>query len=907
MLQNLEPHIVIEGHRIASPIRADHRHLTGARFFAEAGGENARRVNIRRVRLSNDPNADRDLAPGQTPTTPYALLPTYEIGWYSILPTDFTQEPSSFELAARREAQAILQLERGSINEKTTQDADDLARLAIIKAQLAQLADNGLGYVGTIYDAMGTKAKGVWYGLAVGNVPIHWKYTKGIRPDRSISVRLKRLEAPPRQGTHEYALILGDNDKRYALVVGKDKEIQWRHYRPMKAARREGLELQLHEALDAGRLTAADETVLAGYDAQHAQITDAAKGSEKTPEQTARLLELKRLEERLRDDKKRLNDAARELADEIRKELYYEVVTVAVPEFIKTTVGVPLDITIEWLRRGGALITVGNNEPFVWFDSRVKKSKKYGRMLNKGSRLEIKSTGGKWSLALGAPIYSTKSLAFSAPYTLAPEAAGLVVFTGDCSPGPLSKVGEEYTAADLAAFPGVRVTAKVVEVSAPLRVPGLNVTLPGLYQTRLIMFSGGDYAAEVHNLEQILVPAVPVPTGVIYDSDQHRDQKGVSHFIDLQTAALEANSVEAKCIFRDGLIENSAGAKVRESGLPFASLVGRIATVSLAPESGPKDMQVWRGRIAEDSYDRLQSLSGDEDDEGESDLTPMPNAYAERVLTVTGMEQVAAKLADAQVSLNGLELGPALRLCASLAGFQPEEYALIPDGPILGIDTLPLAALGELPTIKPDDTTTWLQFMRQVVKDHAPTYELATGDQGLYLRSLEEVNRPDLEYSEDAPSDSNLRLLKGLSLVQNLDDFANRVVVIGAEDETTKKRIQIEERLTHSTDPRFEGRSLVFVGDDFTHVEGPNDSIDSDDKAHGLGRKVLDKKGRPPLYGTFHVPYRADVKEGQLIYNKGRQFVVTRKERGHINSGEGVQVMDLSVRLCSDKIKPTAG
>jgi hypothetical protein len=43
-----------------------------------------------------------------------------------------------------------------------------------------------------------------------------------------------------------------------------------------------------------------------------------------------------------------------------------------------------------------------------------------------------------------------------------------------------------------------------------------------------------------------------------------------------------------------------------------------------------------------------------------------------------------------------------------------------------------------------------------------------------------------------------------------------------------------------------------------------------------------------------------------LAYVKGRQFLVERKEKAHINSGEGVQVMELSLRVTRDELRPDA-
>lgn len=904
-----EPRARIYGHRIASPLKAVHKALTGADFFREAGGALGRRVNVRRVRLSNDPTADRDLAPGQTAKTPYVLLPGYGIRWYSIEPTNFVQHVGPRELELRAEARAILETERLALQSKTKPTDDERRRLDTIAAQLAQLADDGQGYVNTVYDCMGTKAKGVWYGLAAPDVPLDWEYAKSIRPGRSLSFRLKRLEATQGQGLHEYALVFGNDRTRYALVFGKDKEIEWRHYRPMSKATREGLELQLAQAQDAGRLTAADEKTLAGYDAEHAAVKEAAKGKKPDAAQAARLAELKRLEDRLREGKKQLTDAGRALAEEITKRLYYDVATVAVPEFVKTTIGVAIDITIEWLRKGGVLITVGNNEPFTWWNPLVKKTKKYGQLLERGSRLRIRSTGGKWSLAMGAPVYE-RGLLFGAPYSLAPGANGLVQFIADASPGPLVARPTFWETDPDPDLPGARVAAQVFVIRPERRIEELGVTIPAVYQTRLELATAGDYAPEVHNLELLIAPVVPAIGPLIHDSAQAVDAAGVSHLIDLQTAALEGNSVEARLTYRDGLLPDGG----RESGLPALSLVGRVCDVTLVdPASGQEHAVAWRGRIIEDSYDNLQSLAAGTgvatetpEPGSEPDLAPMPNAYSERTLTVVGLEQVANKLADAQVSVNGLSIGEALRLYGTLAGLQPEELQALPETNPPGVDSIPLAPAGEMPTAKPDDTTTYLEFMRRLVTDHAPTYDLATGGQGLYLRSLEEVDRPDLNYSEDEAIDSDLRLLRGLKLVQSLEGFANRVVVIGAEDEETKTRVQVVEALPQSTDRRYEGRSLVYVGEDIPYVYGPNDSIEDETQATVVCRELLDKKGRPPLYGHLIAPYRPDVDQGTLLYVKGKQYLVERKERGHINSGEGIQVMTMYVRVAKDSIKEAA-
>lgn len=901
------PRQTIGGHRVAASLRPFVKSLTGADYWREAGGDDARRVNIRRVALVNDPTADDALAPGQIPTTPYVLLPTYKIGWFSVAPTDFTQVVSDRELAIRAEARTILDAEYTALQNKDNPTADERDRMTTLEVLGAQLADDGSGYINLVYDCMGTRAKGVWYGLAVGNVPLRWIYNKSIKPNRALSFRLKRLEAPRDQGNFEYSLIFGKKRTRYALVFGKDREIVWRHYKPLNAALRESLEDQLAEALDAGRLTADDERQLRLWDEEHARITAAARGRKKNAEEEASLAQLKKNEADLRDQKKFLSDAGRALAEEIEAKLFYDTARVSVPEYVKTTIGQPLDISIEWLRRGGVLITIGNNPPFVWFNKEITKTKKYGAMLEKGSQLEIRSTGGKWGIAFGAPIYDDLSLLYSAPYTLPAGAAGDIRFIGDTSPGPLTlDDGGLYWQTDAdPALPDCFVRASVEILRAGANYPTLGVTTPTVYQTRLELLTAGDYAAEVHSLDLLIIPEVAALTGQIYDSEEHKDGAGVAHLIDLQISEGEGGSVVAKLFYRDGLLPNGT----RESGLPATNLVGRVTDVSLiTDDEDPATTIVWRGKIAEDFYPDLQSLAGATGTttpapNSEPDLDPKPNVASIRQLTVVSLEQIANKTADPGVSVNGLNIGDALVLCAKLAGYQADEYAALPTGPIAGLDPLPLAAAGTIPNLRPDDSATWLEFMRRLVKDHAPTYELTTGETGFSLLSLEEVDRPDLNYSEDAPIESDLRILRGLTLTANYDDFANRVVVIGALIEETKTRIVVEERLTTSTDPRYEGQSLSYVGEDVPFIYGPNESIDDDVRAINLARRFLDKKSRPPIGSPLRVPFRPDVKAGQLIYIKGRQWLVTKRERGHINSGEGIQTMDLYLRLCKDGIK----
>ncbi len=907
------PRMRIYEQRQTPPIRPAVKSLTGGQFWREAGGQDGRRVAIRRVRLDNDTLGDIDLLPGQVPTTAYVLMPNYDIRWYSVEPENFHQTVSDREKRERKNALGILALEQYKLQHKAQPTAEDTLRLATIQRQLAQLGSAGQGFFNTSYNCLGTKARGVYYGLSVGNIPLHLRFVNSIKPNRSISFRIKRLEAPKEQGTFEFSLIFGDDLQRYALVFGKDKEIEWRHYKPMPAADRDALEDKLNDALDAGRLTADDEKELYKIEAQHKLLTQGSAAND--PATNLQVAALKKQEDKIRDAKKQVGDAAKKVIEIVEKLLYYDKAAVTVPEYIKTTLGFSIDVTIEWLRRGGALITIGNNPPFVWWDRTQKIGTTFVTMLRKRSKLEIKSTGGEFQLAMGAPNYATQASIYGAPFVVpASASAADFDYIAVSSPSGLAVAQDDgggfWTTKDEAALPKTQVRAKVEIVSPSVVVPALGVTLPPVYQPRVDLFSGGDFAAEVYALDFLITPRVGDFGALVYDSFDHTDLSGVTHLKDVQLSAHEGNSLYAECTYRDGLVNGR-----RESGLPAVGLGKRSATISLIErETKAETTVVWRGRIETDEYTNLQSLHGTTGDttppigRGATPppLDPQPNAGSERKITVVGLEQVLNTKVEAQVAVDGQHVGDALRLQAKLGGLYPEEYAGIPQGEIQGLDPIPLPPAGESPRARPDDSATYLSFMRQIVADHAPGYELTTSDAGLKFSNLTERDRPDLNYSEDAPTDSTLRLLRPLTLRQNFDDFINRIVVIGAENPLTHLRVHIEEANPLSFDPRFQGKSLCYCGEIISDVVGPNDTLQTEAQAMLFARAQLEKRGRPPYVGDTVVPYRPDVKEGDKPYVKGRQYVVERLERGQLNSGGkgSDQRMTLFLRLAKDILLP---
>jgi hypothetical protein len=889
-------------------------------FWREAGGPDARRVNMRRLRTDNDPEADRDKLPGEIKRRPYTLLSNYGVIWDSITPEDFIQYSSERERTLRADARAKLEAERVRIVAKPQQTADDNARLQVITKQVSQLDDTQGGYVRTIYNAMSTRAKGVFYGLAAGDVPLHWELTRTLRQDRAQTFRIKRLEAPRKQGRHELSLEFGDDTDRFALVMERDNSIEWRHFRPMSAETRERLLTQLAEATDAGRLTASDEADIEKWDREHQQITADAQGRAKSASESARLLTLKNNEKKLQEEKRRYEQQGRILVESIKKDLFYSVDKVSAPEFMPSAFGQNMTITVEWLRRGGVALHIGDTL-WIWWNKRITRTRRYGVMLPKKARLTIRSDGGKFALAMGRPNYEDFSSLWSAPIVLPSGASGLVAFQADCHPGPLQLDAADgvWRSPVDANYPGVRVEAHLKTLFPPLDIFGFQ--MPGIYQVRLDYKSGGDHSAELHNIDLLILPDVPAAGPLSWDSEDHKDAAGVSHLVDVQLQRQGGNAMMATCTVRDGLVPGPTiigplppgvfvvdGENfVRESGLPAFDLGGHMVDISMINETtGEETGIIWHGSIDGDVYTDLQSLHADAQPAANNGgavppLQPMPNVGSQRIISVLSMEQVAARDVEAAVPANGELPNEHLRVMAHLAGYTPEEYANIPAGRVVGLERVPHVTAGQLPDIKPGDKSQYLEYMRSFVADWCPGWDFGTDEAGLFLRRHSETDRPDLQYDEDAPADSTLRLRRGLRLRQDLTDFASRVIVIGDVDEETGQRIVMEESLPEATDPAFEGVSLLHIGIERTHTVGPLPGIKTKAQALVLAREILDRMGRPPYYSELeNVPLRPDVKQNHVLYIKGRAYLVEQVERAHINSGEGEQVMTPTVRLLSD-------
>ena len=895
------------GKRQTPAIRPAVKSLTGREFWRESGGVEGRRFAVRRVRLNNDVNADLDLLPGQVSTAVFVLMPDYDIRWYSVEAENFYQTVSDREKTQRREAITKLAVEKLNLDLKQQQTDEDKKRLKTIAKQLAQLADSGQGFFNTAYNCLGTKARGIYYGLAVGNVPLQLQFVNSIKPDRALSFRIKRMEPPPDQGKHELALHFGDDRKHYALVMGRDKSVEWRHYKPMAAGARDLLEDELNNALDAGRLTAADEKQLGKWEREAKAVKEAGADSNAAKLQLA---DLKIKEDKLREDKKHAGDAARADVERLEKILFYDKAAVTLPEYVKTTYGLSFDITVEWLRRGGALITIGDNEPFVWFDKTQRANVNFVSMINRRSKLTIKSTGGEFSLALGAPNYAPHSIVSGAPFTV-PSSAGVADFDFIAVSSPtalaLNPANSTWETPPDPTLPDARATAKVETTRPARQLAASGATLPTTYQVRLDLYSNGNYATEIYGLDFLITPRRVEFSGLIYDSENDVDASGARHLRDCQISASGGNSVVAVCNVRDGLVNGAA-----ESNLPPLDLGKRVADVSLIDAvTGDEHYIVWHGRVETDEYRVLESLNWSTGTTtpppgANPPLMPMPTAGSDREITVVGLEQFLNVFCDAAVAVDGQFVGDALRLYAKLGGLAPDEYAGITAGDIDGLSAIALPPAGTQPRVRPDDNTLIWAFMQRLVADHAPGWEVIADNEGLRLQEVIERDRPDLNYSEDAPIDSTLRLLRPLTLRVDFADFANRVIGIGAEDPLSRVRIVVEDANPLSFDPQFEGKSLTYCGEQLAVAIGPNETWQDETAVLLAVREELKKRGRPPIYAVAVVPYRPDVKGGDLPYIKGRQWVVDKMERGEINSAPATdQRMTLILRLAKDILTAT--
>jgi hypothetical protein len=912
--------------------------ILGERWWKQAGAPPGARSGFVRQPLSKDFQFVDDPILGQIPFRPRLMHHAYMAAWNDRGIGAWEQIPTPEEVDARNaartyytnirsalfEAGEFSEGDQAFLNDPNT-DADERKskieasklnktqgqQLAAALSYIPQFDNGGAGFLKEVYDMfdIGPTVRGILWGFSVPNISKTLISTFELKQEQWQCFRVFLSSPPKDQVDPQFEIILGNGATQYALVIGKDDAVEFRHYKNMKASARGALERQLEQVLDTGRLTPDDMLEIQSYqdeiNALEKKRRDAGQKKLIGPE-AVRSAVLHQQIKATKESKSGLTDANRALKENLEKQLYYDVFPISFPVDTHALYNSMLDIHISFHRKGYIGIQFSKAEPVYVEIKGITKTLNYGTMLPAHCRIMVRSRGGKFFLAHGNPDFVDHCLMygqpFSLPYSLGetenvtgPDGNTRKLLTASEYSVELDAVGigEDLAAPgdNLALLPNCHIEVAVEELKpfvSTTTSTGKTIVQSAIYRLCLDSYSLPDekskrreFSPEIYR-GTIFIPgeSSPLPSTQEWDSITHRYP--ISDVL-VQDAEDRACMHEVYC---DDNIRKPAH-------LPL-NLDGRCCDLYVVNQAtGDKIYLQQNGVVKSPNAKDVGRIIGADGDENVLALT-------RRATTGTQIDvHSAATLLDRPVRfpLIGNNRPPGDYIFDLLVAHGiPEWFGRnLPIGDVEGLDRLPKASAGQMADIKPTVGVSLLNYIRgDIVQKHCLGWRFVTHPtDGCLLEPDENRERPDLAFSTRVPHDDALAMLGPLHFRQNTDDYASEILVTGAYDPGRGERFSSYSRRYEATKQK---NSTYFTGTDHTFIAPVDESLKSQTKCDLYARSLENKKGLPPIEADQAVWWRPDLHTGDIPTFDGVRFVVKGIRRSSLKIAQRQQCV-LSLRL----------
>ncbi len=797
---------------------------------------------------------------------------------------------------------AIIALEKQKLQDEIDElEAIETAQRSTEQAQ--QLADdysildelNASGYLRTGYNLLGTKVSGLFWGATLAPAQVRSGFT--LEKDGSFTLGLQRWEAPRELFLHTYTIGFGRGITWYELVIGDDgNQSTFRHFRNMSETQRESLRSQLESVLDRGRLTIDDHKQLLTWEEEEKATRAAAKNRDRgerqfTDDESARIAQLQRQSDVLKDSKRGLTSADEELRRDLENRLYLAQEQFTLIEGVRSLLGKPLTLTFRFLKSGFVEIAsdAGKSGKGSWLYENKRITglvpPRYQSGLPHQCRIFLKSDGGKWALVFGNALHqfigSSWSQPFTIPFSFDPE---IVQFEWEAD----------------ASFPGCRINAELVQLQAATVVA--SVPLPAQYQVRVDLISNdgvseeeaGKGTPELYWLEMHLpAGAYPAWGMPVWDSENTANwENGLVRRV--QDVTLRCEDVRSMCC--DVLLADAG----KTANLP--DNIGALACDVVLLDGWDEDAAIpliTKAMVPTADMRRVKSL------DGTNGFTAAPDVGHGRRLDAVGCENFLTSEIEARLSGHNKYPNDYLRQLALDGGLHPE--LILWDTGNIGIPKINKAKPGDYPSCKPAPGARYLEWMQDVVKNHCPGWALVSESLGLNLVRLTSnraiFDRPALAYNNPptVPLESPLCLRHEFHLRQDTRNYVTRVTAIGAVNPLTGMRYVATESLPQAHDSRFSD-SMYFINREIAVTLPFDESLTSQAACIRRAREELFLRGRPPHFGDMTIDYDATLRPNQQPRVFGIKFIVTSVSFGGLNSGQSDRErMRVEVQLNEDR------
>jgi hypothetical protein len=813
---------------------------------------------------------------------PPALICDYTVEWKNTRAgRDWFYAPSAKEEEYRALARAQYENELDELLGKENKDEEDVAEIETLENLLSQIADGGAGYLETSFNWSGSGTEGIFWGLGVANVPVT---VFGVLPiEGGVALRLKRLEPPKGQADHDFEIALG---REYSLIIGSDgNSADFVHYR-LDADDAEALRGELEEIKDRGRLTPDDQQIILGWHLDIQKIRNDAKkrdGGDKalTTSESASIKALEQRIEDLKESKRGLTAADAERKREIEDELIIARMQFVLQEASRSLLNVPVDITFIPLESGHVVIHVGD-ERRIYENKEWQKDKPDDvsyRPHSLSGNIQLHSDGGKWGVLYGEVFHTpgkARTPAFPIPFA----------FDEDELRFSINGLAPE----------GTTLSAQLVEVQAP-KVWG-GVPADGLYQI-VVTLEGDRRTPEFYGVELYIAAVV--------------DEEETEHWnSQIQAANPAANSgnhivdVTMQATKKRGRLSKLHVHNADNVSRLLIPLAGLAADVELMDTTTMETTVIQKGGyIPTNAHPAISDLS---DNGGYLQAAASIGDLVE--VEIGGASGFLNSEIEARFSCDGVRVNDALRSLARDGGLPLSRYVGIPSEITDDLAQIKPSHVGKPFRIKPSAGTKYWEWMQQLVKDHAPRWELWENEDGIHLTRKAFRVRPDLAYSTTAPPNSKLRLRRkagqagGIVLMQDTREYYTSATFYGDKDPLTGQPFEATESIPQATDPRFEN-SMFYTGTPNHYTASQNEALKSDAACRLAAREFLNitpltPQGLLPWTAQITVDYDPSVREGDLVTINAIKFLTEDIVFAALNAGDGPQ-MELSVRLAEDK------
>lgn len=812
---------------------------------------------------------------------PPALICDYSVEWVDTRAgRDWFYSPSSEENQYRALARQKYQNDLELLLAKPNPSDDDAAAMANLQSLLFQLDQGGEGYLETSFNWNGSRVAGIYWGLGVANVPVEVKSAFAITG--GVALTLKRLNAPEGQADHDFEIMLG---KEYSLKIGGDgNSSEFIHYR-QGVENRAALEAELQTIIDKGRLTPADQKQILDWQIETQKVRAAAKArgtgaSTLTPLETTQIKAIEKKISDLKESKRGNTSADTNRRREIEDKLIVATLSFNLQSAARSLLTLAVDITFIPLQSGHVVIQVGN-ERKVYENKEWQKDKPDDKPYpphTLGGQISFKSDGGKWGLLYG-DVYHVPGTVSTPSFP--------IPFDFDFDEVLFSLNG---LAPDNGAL-----SAELVQVRAPDVSNG--VPRDGLYQVKITMEADIN-TPEFYGLE-LYIPAV-----VSDEETTHWDSQinAANAYAPSGNRIADLTLQASKARGRLSKLHVHNADNISNLLIPLAGLAGDITLVDSTTSAVIVSQK--GGFIGTGAHPALENITDT------SGLISGASSIGDLVeIEVGGVSGFLNREIKARFSCNGLFVNDALRSLARDGGLPLARYAGIPDTVIPGIPQIKNGHIGQPFSVKPSEGAKYWEWMLQIVRDHAPRWDLWENESGLQFTKASFRVRSDLAYSTAHGTAAKLALRRkpteagGLALRQDTGDYFTGATITGAKNPLTGKRFEATETIPQATDSRF-ADSMFYTGVENHYTAPSNDALKSDADCRLAARDYLNitpltPQGLPPWFLDVTVDFDATAREGDLVTCNGIKFLMHDINFAALNAGDGAQ-MELSLRLASD-------